>query len=232
MKSIKVLSITFGLILSSAVSAMQFHTAIDGEQVNAEISAEETSRITLINDRIKQFFVSQGRVIIEKDETKGDIYLTPTNLFQNKNINLFITSEQGKTYSLVLAPKTMSSTTIAVKSPNANKNEAIEWEQSNDYETTLVELIKTVSIGGIPKGYEYKALDKNTDIKAKGFNLKIIARLQGDKLNATIFELKNTSDKTINLAVTDFAHLNSKALALESHKLHPKQIGKVFMVGN
>lgn len=214
--------------------ALQIHQAMDDELIKAKISAKETSRITVIGDRIKQFFVNQGRLVVEKDESKGDLYLTPTEFFKDKDISLFITSESGKTFSLSLTPTEMPSDTIAIKPSNHNNSVAQTWETETPYEEALIKLVKAMHQGEIPKGYQVNVVRASgfgvRGEKKKTYEIESATQYTGSQLQAYAVTVKNSSKEIIELKGSDFNDLHPLAIAIEQNKLCPTLKTRIFVV--
>lgn len=218
-------------ICALPAQALQIHTVVDDAQIKAKISAKETSRITLVGDRVKQFFINQGRILVERDEIKGDLYVTPTAFFQNKDINLFVTSEQGKTFSLLLVPTEMPSATISLKPTGANNNLAKAWEKESSYENTLVQLIKSMATGVVPKGYQVKSSPRNQfKFNDEALKVQAITQYTGSKFTGYVLYVRNTKKEKLKLKLSDLAHINPLATAIEEQKLYPKMKTRIFVV--
>lgn len=212
------------------VQALQIHTATEDESVEAQVSATETSRITLVGDRIKQFFINQGRLVIEKDEAKGDLYITPAQSFQDKPINLFITSEQGKTFSLLLTPADISSATVVVKSAASGHHNSKACESTSPYEASITQLIKAMALGEVPKGYQVVgARDSVLEIE-ENLKIEIITQFVGPSLQGQVLEVTNDSKEPLTLTVEDFEALNALAIAIEESNLAPEASTRILVV--
>lgn len=214
--------------------ALQIHQAMDDELIKAKISAKETSRITVVGDRIRQFFVNQGRLVVEKDETKGDLYLTPTEFFKDKDISLFVTSEGGKTFSLSLTPTEMPSTTVAIKPSNQNNPLAQAWETENSYEDALIKLIQAMYQGESPKGYQVSgASDSVLGVRKenkKSYEIESVTQHTGSQLQGYVITVKNNNKEVIELKVSDFDAFNPLAIAIEQNKLYSALKTRIFVV--
>lgn len=212
------------MIMVMPVHAVQIVQSFDDESIQARISSKETSRITLVGDRIKQYFAAQGRFHVEQDVDKGDLYITPTVAYQDKPINLFITSEVGKTVSLELTPVEQPSETIAIKLSSEDKAVARNWEQSNEYTQSLINLIKAMRQGDVPKGYQLEAVDQ----ELKGY--RVISEYRGSQFKGQVIEVDNNTKETKSISRYSFAHLNPLAIAIENASINPNESTRVFVV--
>lgn len=212
------------MIMVMPAHALQIVQSFDDESIQARISSKETSRITLVGDRIKQYFAAQGRFHVEQDTDKGDLYITPTVAFQDKPISLFITSEAGKTFSLELTPVEQPSETIAIKLSSENKAIAKDWEQGNEYTQSLINLIKAMHQGDVPKGYQLEAVDQ----EFKGY--QVISEYRGNQFKGQVIEVDNNTKETKSLSRYSFASLNPLAIALESASIDLDESTRVFVV--
>jgi len=59
----------------------------------------------------------------------------------------------GRVFSLMFVPRKIPSVTIFLKTPWENIKKASAWERSRDYESVIIELIRSVYSGTPPDGY-------------------------------------------------------------------------------
>jgi hypothetical protein len=145
------------------------------------ISKSDTSRIECKSGEIGEIIYSKDKEItVEKSITKPNnafiklkqVVGTSNGVVISKTINTFnreIYLECGKKlYSFILVPKDITAQTIIIKSNNHNKQhitmqdvkKAQKFEKAKDYETTLLNLIRSVYKEEIPTGYSVVLKDK------------------------------------------------------------------------
>ena len=108
--------------LSNAYAA-QIRIAQGDAEISAVISANEVSRISLTGDRISSVVRTPAGYQLEHDSQIGDIYLVPLpGVPIDKIVNLFITSEKGYSYQLLLTPRDIPSEQIIIRGPKPPLN--------------------------------------------------------------------------------------------------------------
>src|SRR3989344_8927754 len=101
------------LLLPSVASAVQILEVTEGQPAYAKISARELTRLKIVDGRIESVRGIQGEITIEPDPNTGEAYLRPNTA--SKIISLFITSDSGATYTLLLSPDAIPATNIIIK---------------------------------------------------------------------------------------------------------------------
>jgi conjugal transfer pilus assembly protein TraK len=101
------------LLLPSLSWAVQVIDVVDGQPAYGRISAHELTRVKVANGRIENIRGLQGELVVEPDANTGEIYIRPTN--PSHTVNLFVTTDSGKTYTLLLQPQEIPATNIVIK---------------------------------------------------------------------------------------------------------------------
>jgi len=115
-----ILAVTMAVLLAFAHPAMavQYRMVEGDTEISAAISLKEVSRIALRDDRIAGVVHLPRGFGVEHDAETGDIFMVPmAGLVDTAPINLFITSEQGRTYQLLLTPLDIPSEQIIILGP-------------------------------------------------------------------------------------------------------------------
>lgn len=107
--------------LASPAQALQLYDTQDGATTVARIPQREPARIKVEGGAIVDVFGdiatkdnSGGRLRVEPDKERGEIYVRPVDANDSRPINLFVKSAQG-TYTLVLQPVDIPADTIVLK---------------------------------------------------------------------------------------------------------------------
>ena len=98
--------------------AAQIRIAADNSEIHAAISIREVNRISLEDDRIKSVARAPiGYDVVPEPDT-GDLYLVPSYGARiDRPVNMFITSERGFTYQLLLTPSDTPSEQLIIQGP-------------------------------------------------------------------------------------------------------------------
>ena len=115
-----VLLIAATLQFTGMASASQIRIVENNAEIAAVVAAGEPSRVSIEGDRIASVVVDPAGFAIESDEDTGDIYIVPfAGIAINKPINMFITSETGRSYQLFLEPRNIPSEQILIRHAGA-----------------------------------------------------------------------------------------------------------------
>jgi len=213
----KILKIIIGCVVSFNVFGFQSLNLNPNDSASAKISSLELSRIFVEGERIKSIRGMENTYIFKSDNTKGEIYLKPTPLYQTKMFTVFINTESGRTFTLLLTPVDVPSQTIMIKSQGIIKK-AEKWERILPYEGTLVNLVLAMFNETEIDGFEVKNV---IDVKPKFLGdiatLKLLTVYNGNHLTGEVFEVKNRKKSQIVITEKEFYKPNARAIALKDH---------------
>ena len=107
------------LLFAGAANAAQYRIAGEDMQIAATISAREITRIAIRDDRIASMVARPDGFTVEHDGSTGDIFLVPTPgpTLGTKPVSIFVTSEEGRTYQLLLTPLDIPAEQIIIVNP-------------------------------------------------------------------------------------------------------------------
>lgn len=235
-------------------NAEQIKTMSGDDQASIVISKTDLNRIKLINDKIKSLKYNQGELIITQDNNLGEVYIRASN-FHKKNINLFITSQKGYVYKLLLTLKNIPSEQIFIKNNrayyanNLNKDSfdenfdngfPIDIKFEDSYQSSIIDLIKYMtdrdSIASfyiVDRGGHRVRFKKGLKIKWETSYISNYRNRNNNisNLSGEIFSVKNITNKVINLQEQDFLRKGIIAVKLDTLKLNPNEITSLYLVG-
>ena len=112
------IAVLFSALMGSmgSVYAVQNLVADEGKSLSATISSKEMTRISIEGGRILSVRKSAGELEMEKDEESGQVFIKP---LVKKEVNLFVTSESGKTYLLLLTPSAINADSVVIQERTA-----------------------------------------------------------------------------------------------------------------
>ena len=164
-----------------AAQAAQLRIAENDAEIVAIISAKEVSRIALEGDRIISLATVPRGFSIDHDEVTGDLFLVPILGSTLKHpINLFITSERGFSYQLLLEPRDLPSEQIIIRNPTARKTPD---KPSSPRREELARLMKAAITGAFIDDYKRAAAKADSPI-ANRADIVGIEVWQGDDFEA------------------------------------------------
>ena len=136
-------------LAASPAGAIQKRIAGDNAEIAATISARELTRIYLTNDRIASLAGDTRTFAHQHDRTAGDLFVKPAD--PDAIVNLFITSEKGKTYKLLLTPRDVPAEQLEIDNPALRT--AAKEEAAMPYRQALLKAVRAMILGRTPSGY-------------------------------------------------------------------------------
>ena len=176
---------------AAPAGAAQMLEASDHAELAARVAASGVSRIALVNDRIVRVVRSPGGFEVEHDPARGDLYLRPLAdgvpdvgaADAPGSAALFIGTERGFTYRLVLMPIDGGAAQILIRNAQAAATKA--GADAGDARIAgLVRLVRAVARRAPLPGY---AVEAGAGRKAVGLDL--IETWRGPRVTAWVVAL-------------------------------------------
>ncbi|NKB55043.1 MAG: hypothetical protein GKS00_01795 [Alphaproteobacteria bacterium] len=229
------------LVWTTSAAALQIKQATGDGQVTATISAKEISRIGLAGDRVRMVN-GDPDVDISHDEVTGDIYLKPAPAPLSKPLNLFVTSEKGFTYQLLLLPEAVPSEQILIRNEDAlgGPARAGAWEQRTPFHAAVVEVMRAAAgAAALPAGYVRESVtDANvTDAdvmdagtRRRGLLIRRRFQITGSALQGIALKVRNTGTEPVSLSERDLFAPGQAAVYLPVRTVAPGASVTAFVV--
>ena len=189
------------LALPLPAAAMQILDAADHAELTAEISATGVNRIALAGDRIAKVVRAPDGFAVEHDAGSGDLYLRPAGpqpgthpaeMGARDPVTLFIGTEKGFTYRLMLMPVERDSAQILIRNAAVAESGAAAGRAPGDprigvrgrpHMAALVKLVRAVARREPLPGYEIRA---GAGGRFAGFG--VIETWRGPRFRALVLE--------------------------------------------
>lgn len=197
--------------------ALQVKAMHDNQTSLFKISAKELTRIVVDGDRIQSARGLDGNYQLTKDETQGAIFIKPN---QSRPFNLFLTTEAGHNYTLLLTPIDIPSEVIQIKPLSPIKAKAESWEKNTPYSDAIIQLMKSMVNGeSPPDGYAVIQVNAKKEFHS-GVGMQLKSLYQGNALQGEIWQIKNTHCRAMQLKKSDFHQPKICAMALRNCHLY------------
>ncbi|MBX3709474.1 MAG: type-F conjugative transfer system secretin TraK [Gammaproteobacteria bacterium] len=223
-KTIKIFLLLISLSGFTNSFALQAKAAKDNETLFFKISAREFTRIFVTGDRIISVKGKDNTYEIKEFNGKYDqgiLYLKPSFYYQRRPFSIFITTEQGHTYTLFLNPIDVPAENVSIKPISASKRVASAWETNQSYTQLIIELMRQMVKEQHPEGYAVIPLG---EVKPKRLSSSLTMQLliiyRGSYLEGEIWRLKNNSNHRMNLLPQEFYQANTRAASLVDETLN------------
>ncbi len=162
--------------------AAQIRIVENNAEIAAVISSTEVSRIALQDDRILGLSAVPLGFSIDHDVDTGDLFLVPVPGAELIGpVNIFITSEQGYTYQLLLQPQDVPSEQILIRNP---ETKSLAERPLSPRRQELAQLIRGVITGAFIDGYKRIGTSPDAVILARP-DILPVETWQGEIFKAT-----------------------------------------------
>lgn len=211
----------------SLISAPEF-TVAKNATIIAPISNVETNRISLVDDRISNVIRNDTKYYrITGNPNTGDIFLFPNPKAKTsqKALNLFITSEKGRTYQLILKPNSLTGQQIILRDRQLQESTGEAAKLGSFYYSAIAQKIKDMALRPLPldrKPFINKKTAKFTVSFLKKSTVKNLVFLQGFVVN--------TTDSDVTLHKNSILFEGQRALWLEKSILKPSERTRLIVV--
>lgn len=216
------------LILPVLANAEQRLMIREGGSATANVAISTLNRIAVQGDRIASIKGKTGQFRIEKDLTLGQIFIEPIPSEDKAPIHIYMTTEQGYTYSLTLLCEDISAESIILVSTNT-ENKLASWDKTASYESTIVTIIKSMHNQVALEGFSLSEKSKN-NYKIAGLLIRNKEAYLGDKLQGHSYEVENISDDDIQIKEADFFKSGIRAISILNKRLSPQDKTTVYVV--
>lgn len=218
-----------GLVTMPTASAEQVKMVVDNKTIFAKAAATELTHVYVAGDRIVNVRGVEGAYSLKKERTDGTIFIQPTPAFQQKSFTLFLSTEQGHTYPLLLTSVQVPAESIRLQPITPARKAAARWEQQSAYEQVLLALIMSLKNEKPPEGY---ALIRTPSavMQQEGFTLQRLWQYHGRHLSGDVLRITNNTEKTITLDERQFYTAHTRAISLAQTSLSPLQQTTLYRV--
>ena len=189
------ITITLGLYAESAFSNQNYYGK-DGDTIKISISKKEPNRLAMKEGvKIIKIWGDNKHFTPQVDKTQGELFFKPNDQSPSK-FSFFIRDSNKNTYTINANSLDIPSQAILIKSIGKKKfitNENTKsWNGVGDYEKSIKNLIKDMSIGNKVKGY-YESNEKDLVHLWKEAEIKLDKSYEGVSLIGNKYLITNIS---------------------------------------
>jgi type-F conjugative transfer system secretin TraK len=213
-----------------ALGSPQIRVTEDNGEVVAAISAKEPTRIHLVGDRIRSVKKTTGEFTLSHDAKTGDVYLTPGNNLSGKNtINLFVISEKGHTYQLLLTKSDRPAGQVFIKHVGANAGLAHQWEIKTPYKAAAIALYQAMARGEPIPGYRVNHSSRVVQLWDQAFVMRE-GRYTGANMVGEIYRITNTTESPLSFEEREFYRPGVIGVKANALRLAPDENTLVYVI--
>lgn len=217
------------LLLSTTAEALQVIELGDGETALGKVSTREMTRLAVAEGRIVDLWGASNLFEASKDESRGQVFVRLTNPAQRDPLNLFVTDDDGRTYTLILSPADIPADTVMIKPRGQNRRAAMQWERAQPYTVTLKRLVVQMARDTIPDGYE--VVERGVIVPLwKETALRLDREYRGGTFSGEIYTLTNISTAELVMEEQEFYRTGVLAVAIERTVLAPGASSRIYVI--
>ena len=209
----------FLLVFSGSCVALQPMPLVDQQHATVQASQKEQTRLTVLGDRIAHVFAPEGKLEIQTDEEKGQLFLR----FQEEKpgpVTLTFVTESGLTQDITLKPVGKGFQRILFK-PQGSAPKSSPPQTTAEKAATLLQKM----VGGKVERLSLKRREE-----PEGFTLIPCLRTLDDGLEGQIFKIQNDTENSLSLDETLFFQKGDIALGLTGRHLKPQETALLFVI--
>ncbi len=221
------------LALSRSTFALQIVDVADGTSAYATISIKEITRLSISGERLRAVKFNPGTLLVDKDEENGQFFLRVQNA--SAPINVFVVSESGRNYALVLQPKDIPLEQIILRDSArtagyGTRSEALSSiEKASSHQSLVKNFVLLMASGELPKDLDILSENKETPLW-KEAKLVHLLSYKGTEVIGEKFQLTNLTDSLLRVAEQEFYAKGVLGVAIDQMALAPKESTMIYLV--
>ena len=188
------------LMVPATAQAAQIRIAADNSEIHATISIREVNRISLEGDRIKSVAKAPiGYDVVPEPDT-GDLYLVPSyGARVDRPVNMFITSERGFTYQLLLTTSDTPSEQLIIQGP---KKRPLRTRPVAPRRQAIADLMRGMINGDFLDDYRRRAahLSDLDHVSLHLIDFRVLEVWEGDRFTGLSLELGSAEPMSLTAA--------------------------------
>jgi conjugal transfer pilus assembly protein TraK len=220
------------LALCEPALARQSVANADRGHVEVRIAALETNRLAIDGRRIATVVPSvEGALSIKKDEALGALYFTLARPQGTGTVTLFVTDDQGTTYTLLLLPRAIAGEDILITPPVASASGATSPKtRAATHDRQIKDLVLIMADeSASPASGDVVAVNKEIPLWREA-RLVLVSRLVQGAFVGEKYRLLNVSGAPMVLAEQELYRKGVEAVAVQHHNLAPQEATDIFIV--
>lgn len=224
--------------LTAAVFSAQIKTVRNYEDITVKASIKEPNSIMLEGDRIQQMKAPANTLLDTCngkpnckliDDATGIFTFLPSTLYHTRSFTINLLTEKGNFYNVLIEPKPIPSQTILLKAWKKPVIRAMAPKTSG-YEKVMVNFLRALVNGHLPEGFTQTIPKRTQTYKAQHTELKRLLSVRGNNLCGEIFELKNLTNRPLEVKESWFNWPGTRGIALAHTHLAPFAKTRLFRI--
>mgnify|MGYP003587864819 CR=1 FL=1 len=225
-------------LVSTFAFATQYVDASDASGQRLNISDKELTRIAIDGGYITNLKAVKGEADTQKDTANGEVYLRP---LVKKPINIFVKSEAGRSYLLILNPMKMGADNIIIREgawaqkKQYDANQALQRERkslqrnSESYTSAVKKFMYGMATNSMMDDISCSIAGEEVPLWKEAILVRK-SRCSTENLSGQIFSLHNVSNQTMVIDEQEFYKKGVIAVAIKQHTLNSNDETEIYIV--
>jgi conjugal transfer pilus assembly protein TraK len=208
--------------------ALQILQGDDGATLYVKISKKEMTRLSIEQGRVVTLRVKEGEINIDPDDETGQIFLTvPEGM--DKPINGFLTTDIGRTYTIIFQPTDMPSDSIVIKQAKPKTKQVSREPKSNTHDKVVKRLITVMASDELPDDIEIKEVGKQLALW-KEASMMLERQYTTEGVVGERYTVANVTKEPIVLEEREFYRKGVSVVAIEQLSIAPGGATRVYII--
>lgn len=220
-----------GLLVAMSARAQDVIDVRPGGVYNIQVSRDEYSLLGMYDGSfLSSIKATADKVLIEADEEAGQVMIKPVR-GASGSFTIFVRDGEGNTYTLRGTPADQHGSTIFLKPIVRQTGTTLDAaDRAIPWMTRAKGVLREIARDGQATGHEPKEIDRIIPIWRET-EIRHVRSWHG-RFVVDVLEVRNVSDRTINLRERDFSRFggNVRAVAIETHALDTDESTHVYVL--
>ncbi|MEQ1601336.1 MAG: type-F conjugative transfer system secretin TraK [Methylophilaceae bacterium] len=222
-------SVSLLLLISQHAHALQLLDGVEGKTLFVKVSMRDLNSIAIEGGKVRLIKAADDSMLTgSADALTGQALIKP---LVKDPFGIFVFSQSGKRYSLVLQPQDIPVESIVIREPLAlpsvSKNNRVD--KSSSYEVQIKTMIQTLAGNGAALGLEEHKTWKEIRLW-QGSSFALERSLSSQSLIGEQYKLINNSNQAMVISEQEFYVQGVLAVAVTDISIAPGNSSVVYVV--
>ena len=196
----------------------QILTVKENATGSANIASQAATRISVQNDRISVIRGVENAYTTNNDNAQGAVLIKPTDAYQKTPFYVFVSTEQGRNYVLLLTPQPIPAGMLILKPKT--KAAAQAPSKNLSFTAAISKLLTHMAAGTATEDDTVTTIQHSKIFKInKALRMQLITRYENADFIGEIYRVINHFSQPITLYEQDFYQPQDCAIALQKMQL-------------
>lgn len=218
------------LLVTGQAHALQVVDGVEGKTLFVKVSTRDLNRIAIEGGKVRRIKAADDAMLTgSADPDTGQALIQP--LTQDP-FGIFVFSQTGKTYTLVLQPQDIPGESIVIREQRIEASPASvpgAIEKSSSYQQAIKSMLQALTGETTPGGVEARKTWEEIRLW-KGSRFALEQTLTSNSLVGERYRLFNVSDAPMRIAEQEFYKKGVIAVAVRDLDLEPGRSTLVFII--